>query len=72
MEEVLEIVRIPLKYSVFLKKYPTEESCRKRLEKMFWGNSYPVCPYCRGYRIYSYANNRDYKCELCKRSLDYP
>lgn len=39
MEEVLEIKRTPVKYSVFAEKYPTEESCRESFEKMSWRNT---------------------------------
>lgn len=68
-EDVLKIKRTPVKYSVFAEKYPTEESCRESFEKMFWRNTYPICPFCRGYRIYRYKNNRDYKCGFCKKKF---
>ena len=32
------------------KKFPTEESCIKHLEKIRWGDK-PVCPYCQSQKI---------------------
>lgn len=67
-EEALEIIRVPVKYSVFAEKHPTEESCRKRFEKWYWKEE-PFCPYCRWYKVYRYENKKDFKCGLCKKKF---
>lgn len=54
-EEVLEIIRVPVNYSVFAERYPTEESCRNRFERMRWKDA-PFCFYCGGYKVHRYEN----------------
>lgn len=67
-EEALEIIRIPVSFSVFAERYPTEESCRKRFEKIRWKDA-PFCFHCGGYKVYRYENKKDFKCGLCKKKF---
>lgn len=67
-EEVFEIIRVPVRYSVFAEKYPTEESCRKRFEKIRWKDA-PFCFHCGGYKVHRYENKKDFKCGLCKKKF---
>ncbi len=50
----------------FLRKYPTEETCRAHLEEMRW-NGKPYCPYCANERIYRFKDGKKFKCATCKQ-----
>ena len=53
----------------FFKQFPDDLSCRKYLERRFWGNV-PVCPYCHHTeKIYRYKNGKTFKCACCQRQF---
>ncbi len=53
------------------KKFPTEESCIKHLEKIRWGDK-PVCPYCQSQKISHHnieGRRQNWQCQTCTRSF---
>lgn len=51
------------------RRYPTPESCIKKLEAVRWGES-PACPYCRSPRVgRKNDGGQRWNCHLCKKSF---
>jgi len=47
-------------------KFPTQDDCRKHLEKVRWANG-PICPYCfSNIKIAKQENENRYHCNNCK------
>lgn len=51
-----------------LKKFPTEDHCRKYLERSRW-NGNPFCPFkdCSHTKVYSFSDKKRYKCAKCRK-----
>ena len=52
----------------FNEKYPTENTCIKRLEQARWGMSGAYCPHCGSNRkIHHYADGKRHRCADCRK-----
>jgi transposase-like protein len=51
-----------------LSQLPTEQDCINYLVNMRWKNG-EYCPYCQHEHIYHFADNKTYKCQLCKQKF---
>lgn len=49
------------------KRFPTEHSCYKHLEKIIWDNK-PFCPYCKSIAKTDMPKENRYRCNTCNTS----
>lgn len=50
------------------KKFPTEDSCIKHIEKVRWQNT-PICPYCKSKKQTPLTKENRYHCNNCNTSF---
>lgn len=57
-----------MRLSDFYQRYPTQEDCLRRLEKLRW-NSIPKCPYCRSSNCSGLPKESRHHCNNCNTTF---
>ncbi len=52
-----------------IKQFPNEETCRKHLTQLRWGNNIS-CPFCSDVKVYAFKDEKTYKCSKCKKKFN--
>lgn len=52
-----------------IQKFPNEQACVEHLTKFRW-NGKVICPHCNNQKVYTFKDNKTYKCGACRKKFN--